>query len=236
MRGNIQKCLVHRKIWGVSVCAVSQIYHKRRKQRGSIIKIQINICTQWGDVVKIKCLATFQILVNKKFHGDVMFPGLGTGVLRGSINTGWRDFHCYDFHGSSAFTRRHRGEQERWGKYRGVGLCAVKVVSRISTHNSRWTSGALHPPERCCCCRAPEFNSAQTNHVKVTYPENPGNYFFSPPRRSSMLKTSVFLSENADKAFLRYGADRTRPCQRWQTTLCRQFKVVKWFGVWVLRP
>ncbi len=194
---------IYRKIWGVSICSVSQIYHKQRKQKGSAIKIQINRCTRWGDVVKIKCLATFQILVNKKFRGDVMFPGLGTAALRGSINTSWRVFHCYDFHGSSAFTRRRRGEQERWGKYGGEGRrgeegeVAVMVVSRISTHNSRCPSGALHPPERCCCCccRAAEFNSAQTNHVKVMYPGNPGNDFFSSQTKQRAENKRVLVRE-----------------------------------------
>lgn len=71
-----------------------------------------------------------------------------------------------------------KGEENTVGG--GGGQCAAKVMSRISTYNGRCVMEALQPPERCCCCRAREFNSAQTIHIAVVYPEKPGNGFFSP--------------------------------------------------------
>lgn len=46
-----------------------------------------------------------------------------------------------------------------------------------------------------------------------------------------MVKTSVFLSEDADKGFLSYKEETNRVCHVvTRATQCRQFKVVKWFG------
>lgn len=134
---------------------------------------------------EIKCLATLQILVNNKLHGDVIFPALDLAPLlcEAAWNTSWRLFHCYDFHGSSAFTRRHRGEQERWGE------------TQWQVHDGGApSSGEMLPA-------AGPWSS--------TYPRREGReswktwkQLFSPP--AAMLKTRVRLSENADKAFLIY--------------------------------
>lgn len=65
----------------------------------------------------------------------------------------------------------------------------------------------------------PEFNSAQTTHGKVMYALEAGNYFFSPSPlcRNSMWKTSVFLSEDAYEACIRYGDDTKVTLVHWQT-------------------
>ena len=88
-----------------------------RATKGSTVKIQINRCTWWGELEKIKCRAALQILINKTFaqQCDISCSELGSTALLGSINP--KEF----FIGGVFFTIRCREEVGRWGKYWGGG-------------------------------------------------------------------------------------------------------------------
>lgn len=120
-----------------------------KQQKGSTIKIQTNKCTQWGSENTTSSYIAFSCKRRQCCYYSC--PLLSTAALRCSINEGWRDLHCCDFHGSSAFTRRHQRGVGKVRKIQGE-KCVFKVMSRISTHNTRLMSRALHPPERCGCC------------------------------------------------------------------------------------
>lgn len=110
------------------------------------------------------------------------------------------------------------------------GKCAVKVMSRISTHNTRCTSRATPSSGEMLLLLSLIQHKQPTKSLEMTF-------FSPPPRRSSVLKTSVFLSEDADKAFLRYGEDTKLVLVSGDRQHCADsLKWVSGLGFGVLRP